>query len=93
VFVEVVIMVKDLFAQHTPVRFSGFEVCRRLTEDASLLLKYKHSECADFLITLDFDGSYFALFGFRLSFCLVCGRFLGFGTCFELCWICESELE
>jgi hypothetical protein len=58
-----------------------------------MLLKYKRSECADFLITLDFGTSYFALYGFRLSFCLACGRFIGFGIFHELCWICESELE
>jgi hypothetical protein len=85
-------MVKDLFARHTPIRSVGYEV-RRKAGDMSFLLKYERSECAILWVTLDFGIFGFSLGGFKLSFCLACGRFLGFGTRYELCWICESELE
>jgi hypothetical protein len=89
----VVTMAKDLFARHTPVRSAGFEIRKRVTEDASFLVKYKRSECAEFFVTLDFGRDYFTLLGFCLSYCLACGRFTHFGIYYELCWICESELE
>jgi hypothetical protein len=87
------VMAKDLFARHTPKRFAGCEIRKKATDDISFLLKYKRSECTDLLVTLDFCEYYFSLGSFRLSFCLACGRFLGFGTQYNLCWICESELE
>jgi hypothetical protein len=86
------IMAKDLFSRHTHIRPIGYEV-RKKIEGSSFLLKHKRSECADFYITFDFGESYFTLFNFRLSFCVNCGRFLGFGTRYEICWICELELE
>ena len=85
-------MAKDLFARHTPIRHAGYEI-RKKADDVSFILKYKRSECADLVITLDFGKFYHILGGFRLSFCLACGRFLGFGTRYEVCWLCESELE
>lgn len=86
-------MVKDLFGRHTPVRSAGFEICKRAMDDVSFFIKYKRSESADFYVTLNFGQKYFTLFGFRLSFCVACGRFLRFGTSYGICWICESELE
>jgi hypothetical protein len=85
-------MVKDLFARHTPFRPNGYEV-RRKEGDVSFLLKYERSECASLLIMLDLGEFRYKLGVLRLSFCLACGRFLGFGTRYDLCWICESELE
>jgi hypothetical protein len=86
-------MVKDLFGRHCPVRSAGSEIRKRATDDVSFFLKYKRSECADFYVAFDFGESYFTLFGFRLSFCVACGRFVRFGTSYEICWVCESELE
>jgi hypothetical protein len=86
-------MARDLFARHTPVRSCGSEIRKRVMNDVSFLMKYTRSECAVFIVTLDFGQYWWSLFDFRLSFCLACGRFISFGTRYELCWICESELE
>jgi hypothetical protein len=86
-------MKKDLFARHTPVRSAGYGIRERVMHDVSFCMEYKRSECAEFFVTVDFGEFWCSLFGFRLSFCLACGRFLGFGTRYELCWICESDLE
>jgi hypothetical protein len=91
-YAEVSALGKDLFACHAPVRPVGYAV-RKKAGDVSFLLRYKRSECADLLVTLDFGEFYFTLFGCTVSFCLGCGRFIGFGSHFNLCWICESELE
>lgn len=88
-----IIMAKDLFALHTPLHSAGTEIRIRVLDDVSFFMRYRRSECAEFLVILDFGKSYFTLFDFRLSFCLVCGRFLGFGASYEVCWICEYELE
>jgi hypothetical protein len=56
-------------------------------------MRYKRSECAEFHVTLDLGKFWYSLYDFGLSFCLACGRFLDFGTRYELCWICEGELE
>jgi hypothetical protein len=89
----VVILAKDLFTRHASCRGAGSEVASVVMEGVRFILKYKRSECADFIVGLDFGKNYFALFGFRVSFCLSCGRFLGFGSRYEVCWICEDEYE
>ena len=86
-------MAKDLFARHTPVRAVEYGVRKRIMDDVSFCMRYKRSECGEFFVTLDFGEFWYSLFGFRLSFCLVCGRFLGFGTRYEVCWLCEDDLE
>lgn len=88
-----VTMVKDLFGRHAPLRCSGFEIRYKTTGDVSFLTRYKRSECAEFNVTLDFGKFWYSLYDFRLSFCLACGRFLGFGTRYEICWVCEDDLE
>ena len=88
-----VTMAKDLFSRHAPVCAVGYGVRKRVMGDVSFCMEYKRSECARFFVTLDFGEFWYCLFDFRLSFCLACGRFLGFGTRYEMCWICESELE
>lgn len=86
-------MAKDLFARHTLVRSTGCEIRKKATMDTSFFLKYKRSECAEFFIMLDFCKGGFTLYELNLSFCIRCGRFLGFGIHYEVCWICEDELE
>ena len=88
-----VTMAEDLFARHTPLRDVGDGFRKIVMGDVSFCMEYKRSECARFFVTLDFGEFWYYLFGFRLSFCLACGRFLGFGTRYEICWICESESE
>jgi hypothetical protein len=67
----------------------------KLTKDIFFLLDYKSSANADFSVALNFEkeNDCFVLFNLRLSFCLACGRFIGFGSLFEVCWICQDELE
>jgi hypothetical protein len=90
----VVTMVKDKFGcRHIPVRPDGFRVRRRVIDGVSFAWVYKRPEVAGFFVELDFGNYHFPIFGQALSFCRVCGAFLGFGIRYELCWICEDELE
>ena len=86
-------MDKDLFGRHTPVRPAGFSIRKRLNDDAIIILKYKRSENAELFITLDYSEDGFTLYGLHLSFCLRCGRFIRFGIGYDVCWICEGDLE
>lgn len=87
-------MVRDKFGcRHAPVRPSGFRVRRKAMNDVSFTWVYKRPEVAGFFVELDFNNNHFPIFGLILSFCRACGAFLGFGIRYELCWICESELE
>lgn len=87
-------MVKDKFGcRHTPVRDAGYMVRRRVMEGISFMWRYLRSEVAGCFVELDFGGYYFSISCLRLSFCRACGAFLGFGIRYDLCWICESELE
>ncbi len=85
---------KDKFGRrHTPVRFSGFRVRRKVMDGASFTWVYKRPEVAGFFVELDFCDYHFPIYDVVLSFCRACGAFLGFGFRYELCWICEGELE
>ncbi len=86
---------KDIFRRHCPVRGGGSQVGNKVTKDIVFLLDYKNSANADFSVALHFQGSgnCFVVFSMRLSFCIACGRFIGFGNAFDVCWICKGELE
>jgi hypothetical protein len=88
-------MSRDIFGRHCPVRKAGSQVGKTVTEDVIFLLNYKSSASADFSVTLNFEEGdvCFVLLSLRLSFCVACGRFIGFGSLFDVCWICEEELE
>lgn len=89
-----VTMVKDEFGcRHAPVRAAGFRVRRKVLDGVSFAWVYRRSEVAGFFVELDFGGYSFPIYCMGLSFCLACGAFLGFGIRYELCWICEGELE
>jgi hypothetical protein len=86
-------MDKALFARHALIRSAETELRKKATTDISFFLKYKRPECAELFVTLDFEKGGFTLYGLNLSFCLRCGRFIGFGSRYEICWLCEDELE
>jgi hypothetical protein len=87
-------MIKDLFDRHCSVRSIGYEFPIRTMNGVSFILEYRNSACADFLVALDVgDKESFILFGYRLSFCIACGRFIGFGSKFDVCWLCKDEME
>jgi hypothetical protein len=90
-------MKKNLFGRHCPVRHSGSKLEIRASSDISFVLRYVDSDCAYLSVCLvDSDLRYFwSLFGFRLYFCLACGRFIGFDNSHyeSICWLCEDELE
>jgi hypothetical protein len=86
-------MTKDLFGRHAHSRSAGTELREKATDDISFVLKYKRSDFAFLFIALHFKDGYFILSELGLSFCLRCGRFIGFGNRFEVCWLCEDELE
>lgn len=88
-----VTMEKDLFRRHTPKRHAGFIAPVARFDGLRIDLMHKSPECGDLSVTFDCGRFGRKLFDVRVSFCLACGRFLGFGTRYELCWICESELE
>jgi hypothetical protein len=84
---------KKLFEKHTPVRLAGTVISKKACAEVWFVLEYVRCECADFLVNLEVEGGYFVLFGFRLSFCLACGRFTHFGTKYEVCWLCQEAFE
>lgn len=89
-------MPKDWFGRHTPIRSAGFKKRIRVMDDCSFCLVYKRSDLAKFIVTYDFDSFSFPVSlweSSNLSFCLACGRFIGFGAKFGICWICEDNFE
>jgi hypothetical protein len=92
---HIVVTMKDLFARHTPVRNVGSLVWKKIADDTAFTLNYISRNKATLSVMLSFGSSklLIPLYSLGLFFCLACGRFLGFGTRYELCWICESELE
>jgi hypothetical protein len=87
-------MAKDRFGcRHTTVRPAGFRVRRKVMDSLSFTWVYKRPEVAGFFVELDFGDYHFPIYGLILSFCRACGAFLGLGIRYELCWVCESELE
>lgn len=83
----------DIFNRHTPLRRAGFKLQKKLTEDCGIILQYIRPEFAALYIGLMLDQYPLPLFGINMSFCINCGRFLRLGSHFNLCWICESDLE
>lgn len=90
-----VTMDRDIFGRHCPARKAGSQVSKKVSQETIFILNYKNSANGVFSVVLNFHGSdnCFTLFSLRLSFCLACGRFIGFGSLFDVCWICEKELE
>jgi hypothetical protein len=90
-------MKKDVFGCHCAVRHSGFRIEHRVSKDISFVLHYFSPDVAAiFVYLVDRELLYFCtLFGFRLYFCLSCGRYIGIDNSrYEsICWLCEDELR
>ena len=86
-------MAKNKADRHSPVREAGYEIRRSVLPNVTFFWKYIRSECAEFSIKLKIEGNVISVPCLRLSFCLVCGRFLGFGTRYDVCFDCDFDLE
>ena len=87
-------MTKDEYGnRYTSIRSVGWEYRIKAQDDVSFLLHYLHSELGFFAVMLKIEGEEKVLFGLHVSFCISCGRFLGFGKRFEVCWECADEFE
>lgn len=87
-------MAKDSFGcKHTPVRPKGWELRIKATNDVNFILHYVRPEFATFGVVLNVCGTEWILFDVLLSFCARCGCYTSFGNHFDVCWLCQDEME
>jgi hypothetical protein len=79
--------------RHTPVRPKGWRLRLKGINDVNFILHYVRPNYASFAQVHDIEGYDWVLFDVLVSFCIACGRFIGFGNSFDVCWICKSHLE
>jgi hypothetical protein len=86
-------MVKDKFDRHTIPRKAGYSWSKVAVDNSMFVNIYKASHVSYINVYYYYHRVRLHLLSLPLAFCVSCGRFRGFGSEMDVCWLCTDEFD